>query len=534
MTAYAYDPESRLASVMDPRGLVTSYTHDGLDDVTAISSPDTGVTANTFDAAGNAATSTDARGDTTAYSYDALNRVTKAAFADGTAITYQYDQGAYGVGRLTSMSVPGGTTTWAYNIHGQVKLKQQTSGAVTLTTSLPHIAATGQLANIVYPSGSTVFFSYDANGRVSAIDDQPPGGARNSLLSQIVYQPFGPAASWREGNGAFYVRTFDQDGRIIGLALPGADTIALSYDAASHITGMTETGLPDKTFTYNRLNRVIDYASGTATQTYTYDPDGNRATYATNGTSPVALTYTYDTASNRLLGIGGSWKESFSYDANGSMLSHSSPFADLTYEYDARNRLALSSLGASGTTELINGLGQRTAKSLGSGTTLFAYDEAGHLTGRYAGSGVVAEETVWLGGLPVAVLQPAGQFFIAPDHLGGPPQIADASGNVVWLWDHDPFGNGLPLGTFNYKLRFPGQFYDQDAKLHYNTFRDYDPNTGRYIESDPIGVAGRDKHLCVRRGGILLATSIQKALLQRMFLKELISLMKRGNAQAES
>jgi len=88
------------------------------------------------------------------------------------------------------------------------------------------------------------------------------------------------------------------------------------------------------------------------------------------------------------------------------------------------------------------------------------------------------------------VLEPAGPLYIAPDHLGAPHQITDASGNTVWLWDQDPFGNGVPGGTFSYDLRFPGQFYDPNAKLHYNYYRDYDPNTGRYIESDPIGLRG--------------------------------------------
>jgi RHS repeat-associated protein len=59
----------------------------------------------------------------------------------------------------------------------------------------------------------------------------------------------------------------------------------------------------------------------------------------------------------------------------------------------------------------------------------------------------------------------------------------------VWLWNHDPFGNGAPLGA-TYELRFPGQFFDQATGLHYNYFRDYDPRLGRYIESDPIGLAG--------------------------------------------
>ncbi|HMK88376.1 MAG TPA: RHS repeat-associated core domain-containing protein, partial [Methylocystis sp.] len=94
-------------------------------------------------------------------------------------------------------------------------------------------------------------------------------------------------------------------------------------------------------------------------------------------------------------------------------------------------------------------------------------------------------------GLPVATLQPSGTYYIAPDHLGAPHQIANGGGTVVWLWEHDPFGNGAPTASagFTYNLRFPGQYYDAETGLHHNGFRDYDPRTGRYIESDPIGLA---------------------------------------------
>jgi RHS repeat-associated protein len=484
MTAFAYDHESRLAGVTDPRGLTTSYVHDGLDDLTSINSPDSGVSANTYDAAGNLVSSTDARGDTTTYTYDALNRVTKAAFADSTSIVYQYDQGANGIGRRTSMTDAGGTTTWVYDVHGRVISKQQTTGGVALTTSRTYNAVTGQLASITYPSGSTTFYSHDATGRVSAITYQPPGGATSSLLSQIAYRPFGgPAASWKLGNGGAYGRAFDQDGRIAGLVLPTGGTTALAYDAASRITGIAETGLTAKTFGYDALGRVTSYSGATA-QTYAYDANGNR----TGFTAPsVALTYNYAAASNRLTGISGSETDSFTYDANGNMLTHNSPAADYTYTYNARNRRAQTLLGGNATTDVINGLGQRTVQTVVS-SELFVYDEAGHLTGSYNGSGGVIAETVWLDDLPVAVLEPAGAFYIAPDYLGAPHQITDAGVNAVWLWDHDPFGNGTPSGTFSDNFRFPGQFYDQNTKLHYNYFRDYDPNTGRYIESDPIGL----------------------------------------------
>jgi len=39
-------------------------------------------------------------------------------------------------------------------------------------------------------------------------------------------------------------------------------------------------------------------------------------------------------------------------------------------------------------------------------------------------------------------------------------------GALARQWNHDPFGNGDPLGAFPYELRFPGQFFDQATYLH--------------------------------------------------------------------
>ncbi len=82
------------------------------------------------------------------------------------------------------------------------------------------------------------------------------------------------------------------------------------------------------------------------------------------------------------------------------------------------------------------------------------------------------------------------------DHLGTPRAITRPADNqLVWKWDNtEPFGNSLPnenpsgLGVFQMNLRHPGQYYDQEVNTFYNYHRDYDPSTGRYRQSDPIGI----------------------------------------------
>ena len=99
-------------------------------------------------------------------------------------------------------------------------------------------------------------------------------------------------------------------------------------------------------------------------------------------------------------------------------------------------------------------------------------------------------------GITVNAVVAHGVYYIYADHLNTPRVITDNTNKVVWRWDSDPFGtdvaneNPSGLGSFSYNLRFPGQYFDKETGLHYNYFRDYDPSTGRYVQSDPIGLKG--------------------------------------------
>ena len=101
----------------------------------------------------------------------------------------------------------------------------------------------------------------------------------------------------------------------------------------------------------------------------------------------------------------------------------------------------------------------------------------------------------------VAVTAPPAQgttqvFYIYSDQINTAREITDAAGVKVWQADPDAFGANLPnenpagQGQFTYNQRFPGQYFDRETGLHYNYYRDYDPQTGRYIQSDPIGLDG--------------------------------------------
>jgi RHS repeat-associated protein len=246
-------------------------------------------------------------------------------------------------------------------------------------------------------------------------------------------------------------------------------------------------------FGYDALDRLTSASTTAITDGWTYDADGNRLTQT--GTTPS--TFTLSPTSNQVTAISGSLVRTYGYNAAGMTTG----YTGTTFSYNNRSRMMGVTTSAGSTSYLYNALGQLVSKS-GSSSNLYVYDESGHILGEYDGTGNLIEETVWLGDIPVATLQPNGSgginiFYVHTNHLNTPKKVTRPSDNaLVWRIDQDPFGTAAPnqnpsgLGNFSYNLRFPGQLYMLETGLNYNFMRDYDPTVGRYIESDPIGQFG--------------------------------------------
>ncbi|MBU2709336.1 hypothetical protein KCM76_25295, partial [Zooshikella marina] len=289
------------------------------------------------------------------------------------------------------------------------------------------------------------------------------------------------------------------------------------YDAVGNILSIDD-GLQaslNQKFEYDALDRLALESGYFGQKTYQFDEVGNRTQRvwttkadASGNSQTKKQVLSYHNNSNRLNKLDN---QTVSLDAMGNTLA--SQGANATY--DARGRL--SSMTVNGELRAkytYNAIGERVVKEriLGGQSYygVYQYDLAGQLLAEANYSStrkLLDRHYVWLGSMPVAMIEVHYQgngkvantqvSYIHSDHLNTPRRATNTEGNIVWAWYSDAYGVGQvadnPDGdgqTVTLNLRFPGQYYDAESGLFYNYFRDYDPSTGRYIESDPIGLNG--------------------------------------------
>ncbi|SEP83996.1 RHS repeat-associated core domain-containing protein [Pseudomonas cuatrocienegasensis] len=511
-TQLSYDSQDNLTQVRDPRGIITRYEYDGLGNLTKLISPDSGATTYVHDTAGNVINTTDARGVVTAYTYDALNRLVLRQYPANPSLNvrYHYDmtaEGNHGVGRLTGIQDASGVIGYHYDGRGNLteQLRSvQLSGADYYDSLIYEYDDANQLVSITYPMGFRILYARNSAGQISQVQLQVSNGKPAALASQIQYLPFGPLKSLTWANGLSLLRAYDQDYRLVSQQLANWN-IAYSYDFNSNIESLQSNLFGNLSYGYDALDRLTSEKRVNLQQKFAYDAAGNRisktVTPIVNGSSQTSSVtqYSYAASSNRLSQIA---EKSVVSDAAGN-LTQDRPERQL--EYDQQNRLARVKIGGVRVAEYrYNALGQRTHKIMTGGTTVFLYGSNGQLLEERLLSPVGQRQSsqfyIWLDNLPIAgltvtynaqgAIASSTPFYLHSDHLNTPRLATNQSQQSVWQWQSDAFGVGQASGSLSVNLRFPGQYFDQETGLHYNYFRDYDPETGRYVESDPIGLQG--------------------------------------------
>ncbi|MBD8528249.1 RHS repeat protein [Pseudomarimonas arenosa] len=501
---FHYDGAGRLIGVTDPNGLNTLYVYDDLGQLEQLISPDTGITQYAVDDAGNRISETDARGVAATSTYDALNRLQSVSYPDSSKnLAFHYDEGnaitgcaaSHPIGRLTRAIKGVVETRYCYDFAGRVTEKREIIGGREFRVGYRY-DRDGRLASVEYPSGYRVRYSRDDERRLSAAVLVAADSSERVVVQDLQYAAFGPTTQRRYGDNSQTTITHNANYQVESIASP-AFSLGLTLDWVGNIIASESGAGIQEQYRYDALNRLLRVGSpgGGLKQEFSYDATGNRRSEQRQGETPD--TYQYGSDSHRLLQANGL---SRSYDARGNTVS--GLVAGATQRYGDDGRLDAWMTASAITGYLHNARGERVRKHQGESCAsaacvgrYFIYDEAGHLIGEYAADGSPIQEHIWADDVPAGLLNGNDLLYVHTDHLGTPRMITDAEQVVRWHWPFadNAFGERAPVAVeqgVEYGMRFPGQYYDSESGLHYNYYRDYDPSTGRYVESDPIGLLG--------------------------------------------
>lgn len=515
VTQYTYDSAGNVASMTNAHQETASYSYDALNRVTAVNYN----TGNESDA--------EFSYDNCTYGEGRLCEATQ----DGTTIRYNYDQ----LGRITEQTQSDSTNN--------VSLQAQYT-----------YNRLNQVSTLTYPSGLSVNRSYDALGKLLRIQNANGQTLFNQAWEGARVKQQTLANNWRESrsydNQSRLARrnyVYASAGNTNYSYDPVSNITAINERLNSQESSATST------YTYDALNR-INRETGIASNQFTYDENGNRLSKNSNSYTYTAdsnrligadgKTITLDVLGNTVQDTNHlNYARRFEYTPANRLKRIESDLGEpagepecITYFFFWCTEYAEAEAAEQSTADYrYNALGQRVQKVVNEPRTItettseevcvqyffifcteyetqttstvtieqvqetryFAYNQAGQLMGEYDESGNAIHEIVWAGNQPVALIKQGQTYAIHADYLNTPRALGDSNGNIVWRLQGDAFGetqaNEDPDGngqTITFNLRFPGQYYDSESRLHYNYFRYYDPTKGRYITSDPIGLNG--------------------------------------------
>ncbi|HIF2933044.1 TPA: RHS repeat-associated core domain-containing protein, partial [Salmonella enterica] len=530
--AYEYDIQNRVVKTTDPEGRVTQTQWNGeFDEITRTALDDDAVWKTQYNAHGQPVQETDPEGRVTQYAYDEQGQMCSRTDAAGGT------QG--GVRRETQQRDALGRLLRTENEHGQRTFSYNRLDQITAVTLTPTEA--GQQQHRM--QADTVRFEYDRSGWLTA---------EHAGNGSICYQrdALGNPTDITLPDGQHLTHLYYGSGHLLQTALDGLTVSEYERDSLHRQIMRTQGQLA----TYSGydddglLSWQRSLASGSApvlpgqrparqgcvtSRDYYWNNHGEVGTIDDGLRGSVV--YSYD-RSGYLTGRSGQMydHDRYYYDKAGNLLDNEGQGAVMSNRLPGcgRDRYGYNEWGELTTRRdqqlEWNAQGQLTRVISGNTETHYGYDALGRRTrkatyGRHTGHTARSRtDFVWEGFrllqenvqqqgwrtylydaeqpyTPVASVTGRGEsrqvWYYHTDVTGTPQEVTAADGTLVWAGYIRGFGeNAADISNsgayFHQPLRLPGQYFDDETGLHYNLFRYYAPECGRFVSQDPIGLRG--------------------------------------------
>jgi RHS repeat-associated protein len=423
-----------------------------------------------YDAVGNRIQRTDYNGVSTTYSYDNLNRLTTIVYPTRT-VTYGYD--------------PLNNLTRAINENGTIYINYDNRYRVSSVSD---------------PFFYGISYNYDTTGNRTWLR------VNGATYATYTYDAVNRLTNLADSGGLNFTYSYNAANRLTSRTAPNGVISSYAYDALDRLTSLMHTAgattLSGNIYTYNNANNISSWTTQSAQRAYTYDAV-DRLTGVANFEIPTE-SYSYDAVDNRTAShlsatygyqpvnkMTNTVTTTYGYDSNGNLISKSDASGTTTYTFNEENQLTQV---APPSGLIVNyrydGLGRRIQRTTSvGGNERYVYDGHEALIDLNADWSIA---TTYFNDLGIdnhlrQTSATTGVSYFLTDHLGSTSALADTAANVVEQLSFDSFGNRS--GTSRTRYGYAGRERDPDTGMLYYRARFYDPQLGRFLNEDPIGVS---------------------------------------------
>ena len=509
-----YTPQGNLTQYIDTIGRSTRYKYDGLSQPTERTDPNGQRLRYEYDKQRNLTALTNENGERYELEYDKNQRVIMETGFDGRIQQYHYDAAGHlvrhldGSHRVTSFKRDPmgrllqkrtstgeitqyeydalGQLTKAYNNHCVLSFRYdslgQLIGEIQNHRRIEHrYDAPGQKTHTILPNGATIRYAYDQRGLLTRITHS------GRILCEIARDEFGQETLCRTGNVSSQF-SHDPMGRLIRQQTL-KDEIPLwgrsyRYDKMGNLRQIDELSGAKIKFHYDALDR-LQTAEGLAKEQFTFDPAGNLL----DSQYPEPEGFVQG---NRLR-VFQNYR--FEYDDVGNLVRQFQGKLETRLYYNVANQLVRAHKNAQTFEYSYDPLGRRIKKQDAHGETVYLWD-GDHLIHEQCNN--VNTTYIYQPGCsnPLCLIRDDEVYYFHADQSGTTHIVTNLAGELVWKAAYKAYGAvfHLEVQAIDNPIRFAGWYYDRETGLYYSGHRYYHPAIGRFVQQDPLGLAGGSNH----------------------------------------